>query len=171
MSDVRIEFLCDRSGAAETLARWHAGEWAHLYPGMTAAMALRDLRGHSGRERVPTTLVALERDEPIGCVSLIEDDLPGCTGYNPWLASFYVRPDRRAQGVGSSLVDRMRGVIRALGLRDVYLFTETRQDYFARRGWTTVETAACNGHPVTIMKTGFSGSCPGETFADGRSTE
>jgi GNAT superfamily N-acetyltransferase len=152
MEGARIEFLADRPALAPVLAAWHAEAWARLYPGMTAATAARDLLSHTGRGQVPTTLVALLGSDPAGCVSLIEDDLPGCIRYNPWVASLYVRADLRGRGIGAALLVRICEVADALGLQESFLFTEAQAPFFRRRGWSDVGPSACNGHPVTILR-------------------
>src|SRR4051812_20450451 len=59
---------------------------------------------HAEPDSIPLTLVAAEGNEPVGSVSLVESDLTGWDHLTPWLASLYVRPDWRGQGIGKLLV-------------------------------------------------------------------
>ena len=59
---------------------------------------------HSDPDHIPTTLVAVKGGEPVGSVSLLEQDLAGWEHLTPWLASLYVRSDHRGRGIGKQLV-------------------------------------------------------------------
>ena len=50
--------LCDAREHAPQLAAWHAAEWAHLYEGWDAAVALRDLLSEPADGSLPMTLIA-----------------------------------------------------------------------------------------------------------------
>ena len=143
--------LADHPEALPQLAAWHQAEWGFLHPGGTVVEVAEELRGHLGSAPIPTTFVALVDGEVVGSASLIEDDLPERPDLGPWLASLYVAPDYRRQGIGSDLAERVVEEAAKLGLPTLYLFTFDREDYYARLGWQRLGSESCHGHPVVVM--------------------
>jgi predicted N-acetyltransferase YhbS len=149
---VRIVPLAYRPDVAPTLARWHHDEWRGLYDGWTFEVALAELQAQTDPDRVPTTLVGLsDEGELVGSVSLLADDLPECPHLSPWLASLFVRADRRGLGLGGRLVEAAVSEARRLGVSGLYLFTAGHEEYYASRGWSVVERATAAGQPVVVM--------------------
>lgn len=131
---MEIEFLKDRPEHVETVARWIFDEWDHVtVADMDAEIGI--VRGRLNNDRVPLSLVALEGGECTGTVSIYTYDLDSRRDLSPWLAALYVRPDRRNRGIGGALVERTVSVARGLGIRVLYLHTETAAPYYRRKGW------------------------------------
>jgi GNAT superfamily N-acetyltransferase len=152
---VQIEPLATHPEWVGLLARWHFAEWQRLFPGWTLAVVEDELSQNTDPNRIPTTLVAVEGGEPVGSVSLIEKDLAGWEHLTPWLASLYVRPDRRGQGIGRMLVARAVDEARRLGFATLYLFTPGQQDFYAALGWGVLSPAVAGGEPVIVMTCGL----------------
>src|SRR6266436_5129728 len=136
---MRIDYLADHLEMAPLLAEWHHREWAALMPEWSLPQALAELQSHTGRCRIPTTFVALEEGQLLGSASLLESDLDGWDHLSPWLASVYVVPERRGQGIGRQLVVRAVEEARALAVPVIYLFTAGQQGYYERLGWEALE--------------------------------
>jgi predicted N-acetyltransferase YhbS len=149
---LHIDYLADHPDLAALLAGWHHREWADLLSGWSLEQAETELRSHHGRRCVPTTLVALDDDCPIGSVSLLEADLDGWEHLTPWLASLYVLPSWRGQGIGRRLVARAIGEAGELAIPTVYLFTAGQQDWYNRLGWALVEQTHHHGRPIAILR-------------------
>jgi predicted N-acetyltransferase YhbS len=147
----RIEHLTAHPEVIPRLAAWHHAEWGFLHPGGTEAEVADDLRRQLEPGRIPSTFVALVRDEVVGSASLVQHDLPERPGLGPWLASLYVAPEHRRQGVGAALAGRVVEEAARLGVPRLYLFTFDREVYYARLGWRVLEAAACGGRPVVVM--------------------
>jgi len=62
-------------------------------------------------------------------------------GADALLRSLVVREQARGTGLGSALVAHVEDYARANGVRSIYLLTTTAADYFARRGYRTVDRA------------------------------
>jgi GNAT superfamily N-acetyltransferase len=84
-------------------------------------------------ERV--TFVALENGRAIGTASLDFEDLPPKPDLTPWLASVYVLPDYRSQGIGEKLIAAVEREAVDKGFKHIYLHTSNRADFYAKRGW------------------------------------
>lgn len=149
---MRIVPLAQRIDAAAVLARWHYEEWSPLYPGWSVEAAHSEFEAHADPDRIPTTLLALsDGDELLGSVSLLLADLPGFEHLTPWLASLFVRPDRRGAGIGDLLIEAALGEARRLGVRRLFLFTTRHESYYAARGWAIWDRALAAGTPAVVM--------------------
>lgn len=148
---MNIVYLVDHPQYIPTLAAWHHEMWSHLNPGDTEAARADRLRLHTGRPGIPTTLLALEGETLLGSASLVQNDLTTHPHLTPFLASVYVAPAHRHQGVASALVRRMRDEVTQLGLPQFYLITPDQQRLYARLGWREVEQVYYRGELVTLM--------------------
>jgi predicted N-acetyltransferase YhbS len=148
---MRIDYLVDHPEAVSLLAAWHHNEWRELLPGWTHDQALAELRSHTGQRQIPTTFVALEEDRLIGSASLLTADLDGWEHLSPWVASVYVVPECRGQGIGRRLIARTVAEAHALGVAAVYLFTAGQEAYYARLGWSPLTRTRHHSHEVLIM--------------------
>jgi GNAT superfamily N-acetyltransferase len=152
VSKLQIRSLAEHPDFAPTLAWWHYSEWHHLYRGWSFEQALVDLRAHDSPNRIPTTWIAVaDADELLGSVSLVIEDLPDYQHLSPWLASLFVRPDRRGNGIGGALIRWAVSEARRLGVARLYLFTPNHESYYAARGWLLLEHGQAAGQPVAIM--------------------
>jgi len=105
----------------------------------------------SSRECLPRTFVLLEEREPVGMVTLVENDLEIRPNLNPWLADLYVAEPFRGRGHGLRLVRGMETKAREKGIGRLWLFTTNAAKLYARAGWIVVETVTRHGEAMTIM--------------------
>ncbi len=148
---MRIEYLADFPDFIPTLARWHHRQWSHYNPGDTEQGRAERMRQDLGRRQIPTTFVALAGETLLGSASLVEHDMHDRRELSPWLASVFVAPTHRRQGVGSRLVERVVAEAGALGVKRLYLFTPDREAWYASLGWSLVERTSYMDHPAVIM--------------------
>jgi GNAT superfamily N-acetyltransferase len=148
---VRIENIADHPALVEIVARWQWGEWGHLDADDSLAARVASLRDQTNPDRLPTTYIALEGDEPLGTASLVEDDMSIHRELTPWLASVYVTPTARGRGVASALVRHAVGQAAAMGVMRLYLYTPDAQGLYAKLGWQMIAEEHFEGHPVTMM--------------------
>jgi amino-acid N-acetyltransferase len=87
----------------------------------------------AGRTPVGGAIVGAAAIEPFGTDGL--------------LRSVVVTPSSRGTGLGRTLVGAAEGAARELGIRDLYLLTETAVDWFPRLGY---EPLARDAAPVAI---------------------
>jgi GNAT superfamily N-acetyltransferase len=129
-----IDFLENRPEHLLTVARWVHDEWTHVTdPDPQSQVDVT--RGWLHIDRIPLCLVALEGEQCVGTVSIFVDDLRARQDLTPWLAALYVDAAHRSRGIGSALIDRLLVVARGLGIRRLYLHTETAPEYYRRKGW------------------------------------
>jgi GNAT superfamily N-acetyltransferase len=129
-----VDFLKSHPAHVDLVSRWIYDEWTHVTePGFEAQIAMT--RSWLRDDRIPLCLVALENGTCVGTVSIFEDDLHSRPDLTPWLAALYVEAAHRNRGVGGMLMERLLAVARGLGIRRLYLHTETAAEYYRRKGW------------------------------------
>jgi len=149
---LKIVPLAEYPALTAIVAAWEFGEWGHLNPGETLAEREAWMRQETlNSDRAPLTFVALDdAGRAIGTAALLFDDLKG-DPRNPWLASVYVPPERRGQGIASALVRTVEDAARRFGYRQLYLFTSTAPKLYAGLGWRPLETTRYRGDEIQIM--------------------
>lgn len=98
--------------------------WADVPGGLGEDDLRRAFGGRAPPGRVLCSRIALEGDQPLGCVHLIDNDDDTLPGLHPWLAALVVVPSRRGQGIGSALVRALLADARALGFERVWFGTD-----------------------------------------------
>ncbi len=98
--------------------------WADVPDGLSEDYLARAFGGRAEPGRVLGSWLALEGDEPLGCVHLIDHDDSVLTELTPWLAAMVVVPARRGQGIGSALVRALLAEARAMGFARIWFGTD-----------------------------------------------
>lgn len=148
---LKLAYLADHPEVIAVLARWHHAEWGGLISDWPLEVAEAELRSHTARRALSTTIVALDERQPVGSASLLEEDMPAMPPLSPWLASVYVAPEYRARGIGGRLVGRIIEEASAQGVRRLHLFTTSARRYYEPRGWRVLQPIRFRGHEGVIM--------------------
>lgn len=153
MNPWRILPLAHVPALADTLADWHHAQWGDLMVPWTHAEALAELRAHAAGGDCPTTLVALAADDSLlGSVSLVLEDAPELKEIGPWLASLYVQPQARGQGVGAALVRALVAHAASVaGIETLYLFTHDQTRWYQSLGWQMLARLRVSLHEVDVL--------------------
>jgi GNAT superfamily N-acetyltransferase len=150
-----IERLSRGSPHLTMVATWQFQQWRHLSPSTSFDAWRQELRGQCGPRGVPSVFVALTDGEPVGTASLVHEDMEVRRELSPWLASVFVAPEWRGQGIASRLVRRVEAEARQAGIERLYLFTPDQQALYRRLGWEDKEALVYRGEEVTIMRRCF----------------
>ena len=150
---MQIVYLCDHPALIPELAELNFKEWGHFKPHDTLEARTERMRQACGKGAVPTVVVAIEDSQLLGGALLIDSDLASRPDLTPWLAGVYVKAEHRGRGVASALVTRIVEEAAALGIPELYLYTDTSQPLYGRLGWDVVEdTLDDEGLAITVMK-------------------
>lgn len=149
---IRIEYLADFPEWVPVVAKWHHDQWSHLNPGRSLSERIAEYELKHGRKQIPTTVVGLLGDQPVGSASLIEHDMDTHLELTPWLASVFVSPAHRGRGFGSALVRRIEAEAQSLGTEVLYLFTPDRESLYARMDWKPMLKEEYRGEQVVVME-------------------
>ncbi len=131
---MRVMYLVDRPAEdVAQVAEWFMERWGpdsveHWLP---------LVGGMLQRSTLPTTFVAVEGEELLGTASLVGAG-PGGLHWSPWLASLYVRPEARQQGVAAALLRRVELEARLLGFPRLYFAAAGPAGPYESMGWQWV---------------------------------
>ena len=154
MNPVGIRPLADCPGLAARLAAWHVGHWGHFYDpaDWNLASATAELEDHATRRGRPTTLVAMQDEDAVGSVSLVDEDAPEFRGVgDAWLASLFVLEQARGRGIGAALVRACVALAAREQVPRLWLFTPEHASFYAALGWRPAGSATLRGVSVQLM--------------------
>ncbi|PPD35789.1 MAG: GNAT family N-acetyltransferase [Methylomonas sp.] len=143
--------LSQESQHIPTLAAWHHQEWAHLNPGGTLEKRIAKMQTYLDVALVPSTYIYKQDDQLAGSAALIACDMDTRPELTPWLASVFVSPPFRRQGIGSALVRYAMLQAKLAGLDTLYLFTPDQAGFYAKLGWQTLSEESYRGCDITLM--------------------
>ena len=151
MSEIRIAYLADTPEYIPLIAEWHHNQWSYLENAPTLEQRKSRLKHHLQRNAIPTTFVAWRDEQPVGCASLVANDMQVLSEWIPWLASVYVLPDQRRQGIASMLVQRVATEAKNLGYPRLYLYTEDQMHLYETLGFHASHQRIYRGYEMTVM--------------------
>lgn len=134
-----------------TIAQWHQNEWQHISPHLTTQRRIEQYRAYRNTPSIPSCLLALANNDTAGSASIVESDLETHPQFSPWLASVYVHPNYRCQGIATQLIEQCINNARLAGAQTLYLFTSDQSDFYRKRGWRHIESSLYHGENIDIM--------------------
>ena len=107
--------------------------WKNVDGGHTVDSLQAHLRTAVDPRRVPLSRIAVDGDELLGTINLIDNDDEQRRHLWPWLAAFVVQPGWRGRGVGTQLVRALLDDAAAMRIEAVFLGTDG-PGFYARLG-------------------------------------
>ncbi|WP_372383001.1 GNAT family N-acetyltransferase [Xanthomonas sp. NCPPB 1068] len=152
MSAMRIACVAETPDDLPAIAQAHLQAFGALLPEWNLDEALSELRSHTRDGVIQTTWVALDRAQWLGSVSLLENDDARMRQWSPWLASLYVRPQARGQGIGEALVAHCVQAAARLGVPLLYLYCQPALvPFYQRLGWQTHTEFSLGPMQIVVM--------------------
>ena len=149
---MQIRHLADYPDAIPQISRWLYDEFGRFNPGASVERGISGLQERLHRNRVPLTLVAVNDEQLVGTVSLVDCDMDIRPDFGPWLADLYVAPEQRRRGIGVLLMDALANEAKRRGIDSLFLFTASSEFFYAKRGWQKIESCFFRNRDVVIMK-------------------
>lgn len=149
---INIVTTAERPDLAHTTGTWR---WeAFFRDGETSLAETLELDAQcaSSHDVMPTVLVMLENQQPVGMVALCLDDLAGMPELNPWLAGLYVDPKHRGRGHSLTLIHELEVLARNAGIERLSLYTAEAVGLYSKAGWTTLERFDADDKTFSIMQ-------------------
>ncbi len=133
----KIDPLSKYPGLIPVLARWHHREWQHLNPETYDLQARINEYQQTATDltSLPQMLIAHINGHALGSARLINRNMDSHPELGPWLASLYVPPDFRQQGIATRLITEIEITAKQFGFEKLYLFTEDKREMYNRLGW------------------------------------
>jgi len=134
-----IDYLCNHPEYVETVANWIYSEFVvKSEKSFKKLEQIIEYFNNTNLTSFPITLIAVADNKCVGTISIFENDLKTQNDLTPWLASLYVSPYFRGQGIAEKLINRVQEVVKGLGFKTLYLRTEHTSEYYKRLGWEYV---------------------------------
>jgi len=150
--EMDITYLKDNPEEVSVLAGWIYDEWGKLAPGRTPETAHQKVRQTVGSSEIPLTLMCRVDGKLAGTASIDTADMSTHPDLTPWMASVYVSPEMRRQGIASALCSRIRDELIRLNVKTAYLFTPDQEKLYESFGWKTFLREKYHGEQVVIMR-------------------
>jgi N-acetylglutamate synthase-like GNAT family acetyltransferase len=148
---IEIINLRDEPANLATLASWHQQEWSSFNPGESIEERILRMQPYLNEEFIPSTFIAKDNSLS-GSAAIVSHDMETRPQLSPWLASVYVAPEKRGQGIGTKLVLHVMELTKREGIKTLYLFTPDRQDFYLNLGWSIKNVEQYQNREVTIMQ-------------------
>lgn len=98
-----------------------------------------------------TALLAEVDGRPAGSCLFVREEIDPKHHLTPWLAALYVAPEFRNLGVASALVRAIEQHARDVGCRELFLYTITAEQVYAKLGWIVRERFDWHGERFVLM--------------------
>jgi GNAT superfamily N-acetyltransferase len=133
---IEVKRLSADASVFDEVFRWHWLEWGVSTPNADERVWRTQLASRCHDEGIPFTLVASLDGEPVGCVSVCEDDRDARYGdRGPWLSGMVVVGPARNMGVGRELLSAAAEGVRQAAATELWVWTTEAGPFYERCGY------------------------------------
>ena len=151
---MKINYQLVKPGDKQTIdliANWYVSEW-----NIPKEITIQKL-SHFPDQGFPFQVLMTIDDIPVATGGIYEhvallDREPKFKVYKPWLALVYTIPDNRNKGYGALLCEKIQGMAKDRGLKEIFLFTHTAESLYRRLGWEQLERIEIGEKNIVVMK-------------------
>ena len=140
--DYQIIRLTDRPGLKEQAAQWFHEKWG--IPLKAYEESMEDCL--TGKTPVPQWYLALEQDNIIAGMGVIENDFHNRKDLAPNVCTVYTEPDKRCNGIAGALLNYVSCDMKEKGIGTLYLLTD-HTSFYERYGWEFLCMVQGDGEP------------------------
>ncbi|MHC8314768.1 GNAT family N-acetyltransferase [Pseudomonas sp. LB3P31] len=131
----RFDWLANHPRHSDTFAAWIHQQFTYEYADQPLAEWQREFaEGQVNGDW--QCLIAQDEQQLLGGAALARADLAQRPDLGPWLACVFITPEARGQGLAEQLIEGICARAREDGVERIYLHTQDKRDYYAKRGWT-----------------------------------
>ena len=152
MTKIKFQFVqAEDEKTFNLIANWYFSEWN--IPIEKTIQRLQKVTTDNFQFQVITTL----NDLPISTGGLYNhvvllDKEPRFKIYKNWLALVYTVPKQRQKGYGALICKYIQEHSKKMGVKKMYLFTDTAEGLYNRLGWTELERLQLGNRNVVVME-------------------
>ena len=133
---IEVRRLSAETPVFGTVFRWHWLEWGVSTPSADERGWRAQLASRCHDEGIPFTVVASLDGEPVGCVSVCEDDRDArYSDRGPWLSGMVVVGPARNMGVGRELLSAAADRSRQEAAAELWVWTTEAGPFYERCGY------------------------------------
>lgn len=126
------------------------------FPALHELLAISDLTAAGVDPATGVYFVAIQQERLLGMIGI------EVYGSASLVRSFAVSPAARKSGVGNALLQHALHYLKTSGLPEVFLLTNTAEDYFSRQGFTKIDRQEI---PAVVLESSALGnSCPASSI-------
>ena len=140
--DYQIIRLIDRPALKEQAAQWFHEKWR--IPHAAYMQSMEDCL--TGKAPVPQWYLALEQDNIIAGMGVIENDFHNRKDLAPNVCAVYTEPDKRCNGIAGALLNYVSCDMKEKGIGTLYLLTD-HTSFYERYGWEFLCMVQGDGEP------------------------
>ena len=142
MKNYKIVKLTDQPGRKEQAANWFSQKWSVPLSAYQESMS----EALSGDSPVPQWYLALDKEEIIGGLGVIENDFHNRRDLAPNVCGVFVENPYRCQGIAGELLCTVCDDMAAQGIETLYLLTD-HTSFYERYGWEFFCMVRGDGEP------------------------
>lgn len=151
---MNINYQLLKSGdkqSIELIANWYLSEW-----NIAKEITIQKLSDFPD-QGFPFQVIMMIDGIPVATGGIYEhvallDREPKFKIYKPWLALVYTTPENRNKGYGALLCEKIQGIAKERGLKELFLFTHTAESLYKRLEWQELERIELGGKNIVVMK-------------------
>ena len=152
MTKIKFQFVqAEDEKTFNLIANWYVSEWN--IPIEKTIQRFQKVTTDNFQFQVIMTL----DDLPISTGGLYNhvvllDKEPRFKIYKNWLALVYTVPKQRQKGYGALICKYIQGHSKKMGVKKMYLFTDTAEGLYNRLGWTELERLQLGNRNLVVME-------------------
>ncbi|TMU69717.1 GNAT family N-acetyltransferase [Pseudomonas fluorescens] len=135
---LKLDWLAHHMNHSDLFAQWIHQQFPYEYVDHPLTDWQREFAEGQGNGDW-SCLIAMDGEHLLGGAALARDDLALRPDLGPWLACVFVSPEARGQGLAERLIAGICQEAKDCGFARLYLHTQNKQDYYAKRGWEVLE--------------------------------
>lgn len=148
---MQIVYLADYPQHIPKVAQWAHKEWHAVFPELNYQQTLEHYLFSAVKDKIPMTMLALDKGKPIGSVTLTSVDRTNSKPWSPWQLGVFVEDEARGFGVASQLIKAMETQAKAQGVDTLFIATSRAEAFYQSMGWFKTGSDVHKNNTLTFM--------------------